>query len=1136
MPSGGLSSSSIATARNIFRATTFADSPPSSSFSPSLPQSAMKRVFAPGATPEPSRSFRQGTAQITPRGMAAKASDKELFRMRIDSPPAELSGEALTAKIPKEWNSKGSIYADQFLSHLCPAELDEEQRRQFFCILDLRRLKYAANEIFCRKDWKLNIVNFAKEFEKSRSIILLRYGLYEFQTVKPSDDVLKKWRREHGLPEPDDEQADATPSRVNKRKATDDLVKNSTGPVSSAPKGKRRAIEVAEPEPEREAPAAATPGPSSNKRKASTSGEPPAKLPKPAPSSAKALFERIANKAASAPSAVPVTPAPGNLLGATKSSSSSSSLARSVLTGKTAQGGSDPQTGSNIFGHLSDGGLAKNSGVEADAETESETGSEENAGRRSGKADKSSLGSGSGLFGGENGPMQTGAGTAGDVPFAMVNTIMTSDNNNDAGPGSTSIPGTRESTPGRSLFERITKGSDGQPVRAEDEADKTQTATDKAAAPLDQTWNPNTTPLKFAPTTTSTATEAAATQSSSLFGSSFASAPATNIFAPKTGTVSANFGQQAPSAKEPDVAADAAPRGRNDGGESDKENESKRSKKNMPDDKPAAPQPSSLFGVKAATQDKPADAEPPKPAPLFGGSQTAAPAFGSAGGPASTPFGGSKPSATPTMLFGSATPSAPASLFGAPSTQAVKGDAGTTSTGTAAPQPPKFNFGAASSAGDAKPGSEAVVRAGEAKFGFGTEATATTSTPSGDVKSSSSGAAAGNSLSDGSPMKQDDSSPAKNPFGSATAAAASSSLFGFGAKPQGATVPGSFGKPSVAPINDAAGGDKTSFGAAPSAPSTGGFNFNFGGGSASGSSFNNPFAVKAADGAAPKAPSGGLFSFDSSSNSTSSPFQFGSGANGSSSAGGPIFGQSSTETAGASGPGGASSFGLSGGQPQASSQASGAVFGSSQAAPSFGSSLQPPAGGSSTTGTNSPLNFGGGGSSLATTPAAGTPEHWSQAEGTGSGSGADGKEGEEQAQISLTDAIGAEEEVLHDVRAKALKLIPPGDSKSDGGDDGQQPKPKSPWSLRGVGVLRILKHRVTGAVRLVHRADPRGNVVVNRTVLPAMTYKADGKYVKVTTSTADGDGLETWMMQVKTTDMAKELAAALEESKGANRE
>ena len=60
-------------------------------------------------------------------------------------------------------------------------------------------------------------------------------------------------------------------------------------------------------------------------------------------------------------------------------------------------------------------------------------------------------------------------------------------------------------------------------------------------------------------------------------------------------------------------------------------------------------------------------------------------------------------------------------------------------------------------------------------------------------------------------------------------------------------------------------------------------------------------------------------------------------------------------------------------------------------------------------------------------------------------------------------------------------------------------------------------------------------IAINRSVLPDLDYKADKKYVKLTTSNEAGDGLETWMIQVKTEDMAKKLAEALEENKVHNK-
>lgn len=165
----------------------------------------------------------------------AGTTSQELFKQRIPSPDPALSGAEISNAVPETLLRRtATVYADQYLAHKCPSEFDDDQRRQFFCILDLRRLKFAANEIFAKKDWKLNIINFAKEYEKSRGLIMLRYGLYEFKNVKPSEDVMKRWRKAHGLPEPQAEPVKATATAAasglkasfgataSKRKADDD--------------------------------------------------------------------------------------------------------------------------------------------------------------------------------------------------------------------------------------------------------------------------------------------------------------------------------------------------------------------------------------------------------------------------------------------------------------------------------------------------------------------------------------------------------------------------------------------------------------------------------------------------------------------------------------------------------------------------------------------------------------------------------------------------------------------------------------------------------------------------------------------------------------------------------------------------
>lgn len=957
VPSSSLSKSSIATARNIFRVSAVADTPPVAPFSPSLPQSTMKKVFAPGATPEPSRTFRESTAQATPRGMASKATSKELFTMRIEDPDPELSGEALTRKIPKDWNSKGSIYADQFLSHLCPPDFDEEQRRQFFCILDLRRLKYAANEIFSNKDWKLNVVNFAKEFDKSRSIILLRYGLYEFQNVKPSKDVLKRWRREHGLPEPEEEEdAELTPTKstASKKRKADDDISNDTIPTSN----KRRAPEQDEKPMEVPTPVSVL---GKNKRRVSVSDEAesqPSKMQKGQASMAKSLFEKIANKS-STPVGSPLKPstkptdeagnAKPNPFAFNKPTSGGSGLARSVFQNLKPGNAS---AGGNIFGYLSDASSAKNSGVDADAESEADSDVEEDSQATAQSDEPSAAASGTetasqvgtGLFA----PQAPTSGAVADI----------------------SAPGTRESTPGRSLFDRVTKGSDGQPMRAEDKVEP-EAPEQPAAKPADQTWNPTTTPIKFAPPTSTS-------QPSSLFGKT-TSAPTSSLFAPKTTTTSNIFGapkQDKPAEKESTPVSEQADI---TGGESDKENDQAPKKPLFEVKAPAAPPSfgSSLFTPKP-TSDTPKEAEPIKPASsLFGAKlddKASTPSttnlFGSASKPAgssgpvmesSTLFGAkpaesdkSSASQTPkTSLFGGES-TTPAPLFGVKPTANATSLFGNSSTTTVA----KPLFGAPSASSDASTAPKTDAPAADKPaaapiFSFGAKPNGTSESAKPLFGTPKSPTSSGAALFDGSPMKQDAPSPAKKAFNGGSTGASAAPIFSFGSASATTAAP-IFGGGAANTTN----GANTSFGAASSTSNSGSGGFSFQSGN-SGTSFNNPFASGnngGNSGSGPAPTSGGMFNFGSTSTapSGSSAFQFGSasgntaapafGANQGSNSNPPSFGSASGST-------GAPAFSFTGASP---AQNSTSTFGSNQAAPAFGN-LQPPAGGSTTGTSKSPF-------------------------------------------------------------------------------------------------------------------------------------------------------------------------------------
>lgn len=186
---------------------------------------------------------------------------------------------------------------------------------------------------------------------------------------------------------------------------------------------------------------------------------------------------------------------------------------------------------------------------------------------------------------------------------------------------------------------------------------------------------------------------------------------------------------------------------------------------------------------------------------------------------------------------------------------------------------------------------------------------------------------------------------------------------------------------------------------------------------------------------------------------------------------------------------------------------------------------------------DSPFTFGGA-SSLATTPATGTPEPGAEQEDQGSK--ADGDDAPQE-QISLTEGGPGEEDesVVHEVRAKALKLVIGGDSEGESSGDKKAAAAaadkKNPWKTQGVGPLRFMKHKTTGAVRMLLRAEPRGHVALNKRILPDFNYKAENKYVKITTSNDAGNGLETWMIQVKTKELAAALAEALETHKVANK-
>jgi hypothetical protein len=175
------------------------------------------------------------------------------------------------------------------------------------------------------------------------------------------------------------------------------------------------------------------------------------------------------------------------------------------------------------------------------------------------------------------------------------------------------------------------------------------------------------------------------------------------------------------------------------------------------------------------------------------------------------------------------------------------------------------------------------------------------------------------------------------------------------------------------------------------------------------------------------------------------------------------------------------------------------------------------------------FNFGASSTTSSLFPSAAASTNTSRATSPGAttdgGSGEDvDPDAEKHEQIDLT-TLGAgteDEEVIHDVRAKALKFLP-----------NNERNPDNPWVNQGVGKLWVLRHKDTNAVRVLLRADPSGKIVLNKALLAQVNYEATGKTLKLLAAADSGKGLETYILQVKTAEFARDLAEVLQANKPA---
>lgn len=124
------------------------------------------------------------------------------------------------------------------------------------------------------------------------------------------------------------------------------------------------------------------------------------------------------------------------------------------------------------------------------------------------------------------------------------------------------------------------------------------------------------------------------------------------------------------------------------------------------------------------------------------------------------------------------------------------------------------------------------------------------------------------------------------------------------------------------------------------------------------------------------------------------------------------------------------------------------------------------------------------------------------------------EENENLPQVDLTrGGVGEEDEdVKFEIRARALKL-----------------KPGATWEVKGVGFLRILKHRDNGRSRMLLRADPSGNIILNASLIPQVDYAQRATSVQFLVPI--NGGVEQWALKVKEASKATELSSIMEELK-----
>lgn len=166
---------------------------------------------------------------------------------------------------------------------------------------------------------------------------------------------------------------------------------------------------------------------------------------------------------------------------------------------------------------------------------------------------------------------------------------------------------------------------------------------------------------------------------------------------------------------------------------------------------------------------------------------------------------------------------------------------------------------------------------------------------------------------------------------------------------------------------------------------------------------------------------------------------------------------------------------------------------------------------------NSPIKFSSNPTPFSALSAAPTPADTStQASSAENATSGDATPDEEAAPGAIYDMSNAnageeEEEVVFECRARAFKLA-------------------TGWASQGTGVVRLLKHPTTGRSRIVLRADPGGNVILNTLLKKEFEYSRASNSVQFMVPQPNNQKPEHWAIRVKA-ESIEPLHAKIQEIK-----